>query len=172
MQPVQVIRYAPVSYTHLDVYKRQGCSSGSPMTCRYRYCPYGRSFAASVRKSSGDKNAAGRFVPGQKLHERLQQVVISRYIRENIGKTAFFILISSIPAFAPKGKMEKPRPLCYHGCRNGGDADVDACTGAGGVPAAGQMCIRDRLQPSRNSSRARSAFVMCAPPAVHTAFQD
>lgn len=85
-------------------------------------------------------------MPGQKLHERLQQVVISRYIRENIGKTAFFILISSIPAFAPKGKMEKPRPLCYHGCRNGGDADVDACTGAGGVPAAGQAA-RDRHEP-------------------------
>ena len=36
--------------------------------------------------------------------------------------------------------------MCYHGCRKRGDADVDACAGAGGVPAAGQAA-RDRHEP-------------------------
>jgi len=54
-----------------------GCSSGSPITWRYRCAVWPRSFSASSRKSSGRIYPAGRRVPGQKEQARLHTSVIS-----------------------------------------------------------------------------------------------
>ena len=39
----------PVSYTHLDVYKRQGQSTGELRICRQLACTYGNCFHTVVR---------------------------------------------------------------------------------------------------------------------------
>jgi len=80
-------------------------------------------------------------------------------------------------------KLDRETALKIASGFGGGMAGMrDVCGAVSGMfMAYGLLCgpadptdraAKTNNYPSRNSSRARSAFVMCAPPAVHTAFQD